>query len=177
MARTQNSLKYQVYRSAAMQFATEAFSQVPDVQGVELNIALVTLEPITDRALDETLTWSEAGGLFPWEAVPSWKARDPKAFDISMWYDAELCGLCYASPRRSAIRMKLLLLEGRPGDPHPLKGYVLGLALTAIAHYARSLGLQFIEVDAPLEGAIPMYLAVGFAFDEHGRLVIAAGDA
>jgi hypothetical protein len=160
-----------------MQFATEVFSQNLGGLGAGLNLALVTLGPITDRALDETLTWSEAGGRFPWEGVATWKARDPKAFDISIWYDAELCGLCYASPRRSAIRIKLLLLEGRPGDSHPLKGYVLGLALTAIAHYARSLGLQFIEVDAPLEGAIPMYLAVGFVFDLAGRLVIAVSDA
>ncbi|MEN0106244.1 MAG: N-acetyltransferase [Pseudomonas sp.] len=176
MARTPNSLRYQAYRSAAMRFAAEVCAQTLDVRGPEFNPALVTLAPIADRALEQTLTWSEAGGLFPWEGVAKWKAHDPKALDLSIWYGAELCGLCYASPRQSAIRIKLLLLEGRPGDPHPLKGEVLALALSAIAHYAKSLRLQFIEVDTPLAGAIPLYLAVGFAFDEDGRLVRAVRD-
>lgn len=177
MARRQHNLRYQVYRSAAMQLTAKGLDQDRTLREAGLDPAGIRLEPITSRAIDATLKWTEAGGRFPWEGVPSWKARDPKAFDLSLWYEADLCGLCYATPRQSAIRIKLVLLEGRPGEPHPLKGFVLPIAAAAIAHYGRAIGAQLIEVDTPLPGAIAMYQALGFAFDTEARLVIAVCDA
>lgn len=172
-----NSLKYQVFRSTAMSQALASFSSDPYVLGTGLQVDQVRLEPITREALEASALWGETAALFPWESVPQWKTKDRKGFDISLWFGPELCGLCYASPRKSTICIKVILLEGKPDETHPLKGFVLALAMTAIGNYGRALGLETIEIEDPWQAAIPHYNAFGFNFDDEGRLVISLADA
>lgn len=171
-----DSLKFQIYRSNAMRQALDSFRCDLSVQERGIDVSQVSLHPITPRAIDASAYW-DSETLFPWKQVLNWKTRDKKSFDISIWFGSELCGMCFATPRRSAIRITVILLEGKPEKSHPLKGFVMPLAMTAVSAYARTLGLQLIEIEKPSHGAIPSYQALGFHFDAQGRLVISVADA
>lgn len=173
-----SDLKLQIFRSTAMQLAKEylAASSIEFAQkGIDAQH--IRYEPITQEALDQCYLWGSEAQLYPWEAVPAWKQRDAKAFDLSLWYDRELCGLCFATPKSSALTIKVILLEGKPDVSHPLKGEVAALALIAISRYARMLKLSEIEILEPHPGAIEWYRGLGFNFDDQRRLVIAVGEA
>ncbi|MEK2631405.1 hypothetical protein AAAC13_00735 [Pseudomonas aeruginosa] len=94
----------------------------PDLLREGIDPLQIRFEPITDEAIEASHLWGDDAELYRWEDVPSWKAKDRKGFDLSLWYGSELCGLCYATPRKSSICIKLILLEGNPDDSHPLKG-------------------------------------------------------
>lgn len=137
----------------------------------------IRYEPITHEALDQCYLWGSQAQLYPWEHVSHWKMRDGRAFDLSLWYETELCGLCFATPKSSTLSIKVILLEGKPDVGHPLKGEVAALSLIAISRYARMLKLDQIEIFKPDSGAINWYRELGFEFDHQGRLVIAIGEA
>lgn len=113
----------------------------------------------------------------PWRSIPDWKLKDPKGFDLALWYGYELCGLCYATPRRSRLTIKIILLEGKPGAGHALKGLVAPLTLMAIDLYARLMNFREIEIQHPEPTAIRYYKVLGFRLDKAGRLVISVGDS
>jgi hypothetical protein len=176
MARNDN-LKYQVYRGEAFKQALALL--VEDQQQLDppdVDCTRVRLEPITRAAIDESYVWGE-GALYPWEDVLKWKAKWPKGIDIALWYDHELCGMCYANPRDSRITIKVILLEGKPDSTHPLKGYVLPISMSIIDSYARMLKCQTIEVQEPALGCVPWYEENGFSFDDQRRLVISVEPA
>lgn len=168
-----NHLKYQVFRGEAFK---QALSILAEEQALldppDIDVSRVRIEPITQEAAEESLNWGEEGALLEWGDVIRWKQKYPRGIDISLWFDQELCGLAYANARDSKLTIKIVLIEGKPDETHPLKGYVLGIALTAIDAYARMLRLQWIEVQDPAAGAVPWYLENGFAFDDQRRLVI-----
>ncbi|WP_367616746.1 hypothetical protein [Pseudomonas farris] len=91
--------------------------------------------------------------------------------DIAIWFDEELCGLCFANPNNSRRRIRIVRLEGRPREVHPLKNRIAPLAILVIEQYAQMIGGRFIEVQEPLEGAISIYQQLGFYFDAEDRLV------
>ncbi|MCO6057957.1 N-acetyltransferase [Pseudomonas sp. MOB-449] len=167
-----NDLKYQAYRSAARKLAFELVKSEPGFQRDGIDPNLIRYEPITHDAISASLLWGEEATLYPWEDVPEWKVKDRKCFDLSLWYDMELCGMCYATPRASCITIKIVLLEGKPDRTHPLRGLVAPLSLLAIDNYARMLGCQEIEIQDPEPGAVEWYEELGFTYDKDRRLVI-----
>ncbi|MCG6575563.1 N-acetyltransferase [Pseudomonas sp. AF32] len=172
-----SDLKHQVFRSTAMQLAKEFLMEDPEALAKKgIDAVRIRYEPITQEALDQCFLWGSQAQLYPWEDVPSWKSRDRKAFDLSLWYDHELCGLCFATPKSSALSIKVVLLEAKPDVTHPLKGEVAGLVLIAIGRYARMLKLREIEAFEPDPGAILWYQRLGFDFDDRRRLVIAVNE-
>ena len=178
MPKTRDSLRYQLYRSKALRLANASTQQWyknlkhTDAQGAEFDLTHVRFELIDSHALAAYQDWAE-DSHFSWDEVATWKGREPMAFDLSLWYDEVLCGLCFANPNQSRLRIKVIRLEGRPGKSHPLKSRIASLTMIAIDHYARIIGSQWIEIQEPAPGAIALYQNLGFAFDSRGRLVIA----
>lgn len=164
-------LRYQVYRSRARILAHEAFSNRYCTSGAELDVEKVRFEPIGNRAIEALQSWDKQTHHFPWEEVSRWADRDLKGFDVSLWSEHVLCGLCYASPRRSNHCIKIILLEGKPGPENPLRGLVASLLLFAVSEYARMLRFSQIEVQQPDPGVEFLYLSLGFVRDAAGRLV------
>lgn len=93
-------------------------------------------------------------------------------FDLAIWFDLELCGLCFANPNQSRQRLKIVRLEGSSDKCHPLKSLIASLTLAAVTHYAQIIGSKQIEIQEPMQGAIPTYQQLGFKFDIQGRLVM-----
>jgi len=138
-----------------------------------LDLSRVRFEPIDAQALSACSRWDDPH--FSWHDVVEWKAKEPMALDLSIWFEEQLCGLCFANPNKSRQRIRIVRLEGRPGKVHLLKRRIATLSILAIEHYAVILGSRFIEVQEPLTGAIPIYQQHGFYFDTERRLVKAVG--
>lgn len=171
MRRRHNDLRYQVFRSQARALTCECIRQDGFLRE-GLDAHRVRMEPVTFEAIASYLRWGDEASVFPWEEVCTWKDSDLRGFDLSIWYGANLCGLCYASPRKSRLCIKVILLESNPDKSHPLKGEIASLALTAIDFYARMLGCREIEIQDPVTAVRPLYEALGFSSSIDGRLVI-----
>ncbi|WP_426237983.1 hypothetical protein [Pseudomonas sp. TWP3-2] len=174
MPRERTYLRYQVYRSQARKQASATFArlekELEQCGIIDVDHSRVRFEAIDAQALDAYEQWLDPH--FSWHEVVVWKAREPMSFDLSIWFDNELCGLCFANPNQSRLRVKIVRLEGKPGNDHPLKSRVATFALTAVSHFARIIGSKQIEIQEPLEGVIPLYRQLGFEFDAQGRLVM-----
>ncbi|MGP6430757.1 hypothetical protein [Pseudomonas paraglycinae] len=103
-----------------------------------LDLSKVRFEPIDSLALSAFECWESPH--FSWEEVIGWKAREPLALDIAIWFESELCGLCFANLNKSRQRIRIVRLEGRPRETHPLKNRVAPLSVLAIEQYARIIG-------------------------------------
>ncbi|MGB7644927.1 MAG: N-acetyltransferase [Pseudomonas fluorescens] len=179
MARQQSKhLKFVVFQSQARKSALAVFrEQLAGIQDKELDSSRVRFDVIDSTALEGFYRWEGETSHFPWEDVPAWKIKDIKGFDLSIWYDEQLCGLCYATPRDSKVTIKIVLLEGNPDKKHPLKGYIAALALSAVDAYARTIKCVSIEIQDPEPKVVPWYEKLGFVLDEANRLVISVQPA
>lgn len=166
------SLKYQVFRSEAFKTAQMLASKNATLKALNIDTNSIRFGPIDTVALDASCLWGNAYASYPWGDVQVWKQRDLRGLDLALWFASELCGMCYATPRKSQLRIKVILLEDNPSTDHPLKGLVAPLMLTAVRAYAVTLGCTQIEIENPDQGAIPWYTALGFIFDTNKRLVI-----
>lgn len=165
MPRERTQLRYQLFRSKARTLAGVKTAQLQPALG----FSGVRFDAIGAEALAAWTNWQDS--YFSWDDVIVWKAKEPMALDLSIWFGDTLCGLCFANPNGSRQRIRIVRLEGRPEPDHPLKRRVASLALLAIEQYARIIGSRLIEVQEPLEGAISAYRQLGFYFDTQCRLV------
>ncbi|MCF5371993.1 N-acetyltransferase [Pseudomonas syringae] len=168
-----NSLKYQIYRSESLKDAFESAQGRPSLIEAGVDTSQIRFEPITEKAIEASYLWGDGASLFPWEDVSEWKSEDYRAFDISLWFGVELCGMAYATPKQSKLCIKVILLEGKPDRTHPLKGFVAPLVLEAILNYGSLLGCSEIEIEDPATAAVPWYQTLGFRYDATNRLVMA----
>lgn len=169
MPRERSYLRYQLYRSQARKQASIATAQLQFPAGLDLS--KVRFEPIDAIALSAFELWENPH--FCWREVAAWKSREPLSLDIAIWLGDQLCGLCFVNPNKSRQRIRIVRLEGRPGAPHPLKKRIAILAMVAIDEFAQIIGSNCIEIQEPLQGAIPVYTKLGFKLDLAGRLVLA----
>ncbi|NVZ72382.1 N-acetyltransferase [Pseudomonas costantinii] len=170
--RYSNPLKYLVFQSQSRKSALALFVEQWAALGHQwLDASKVRFDVIDGDAIEAFYRWG-GDAQFPWEDVPAWKALDAKGFDLSIWHDEQLCGLCYATPRDSKVTIKIVLLEGSSDEKHPLKGLIAALALGAIDAYARVVGCSRIEIQEPRPDVVPTYKRLGFSYDEKQHLVI-----
>ncbi|MFJ2711972.1 hypothetical protein ACIOZM_13925 [Pseudomonas sp. NPDC087346] len=173
MPKERTYLRYQLYRSQARKQAAITFAKLQDDLEqrdiVDVDHSRVRFEAIDAHALSAYEQWLDPH--FSWNDVVQWKAREPLSFDLAIWFEHELCGLCFANPNQSRLRVKIVRLEGKPGNDHPLKSRIATFALTAVTHFARIIGSTQIEIQEPLPGVIALYRQLGFEFDPEGRLV------
>nr|WP_166222618.1 hypothetical protein [Pseudomonas atagonensis] len=173
MPRERTYLRYQLYRSEARQQAAIVILQLQhqlECHGpTAIDLSKVRFEPIDQQALQASTLWKDQH--FWWSEVVEWKGREPLSLDIAIWFEEELCGLCFANPNASKNRIRIVRLEGRPFEPHPLKKRIGALAMIVIERYAQLIGSKVLEIQEPSRGAISHYQELGFDFDAGGRLV------
>jgi len=163
-------LRNQTLKSEARKLAHETLSMDPGALAAGIDAQLLRIDPITPLAINAYHQWSGTIG-YPWDDVLEWKTKDAKGLDLAFWYEDELCGLCYARPRKSTICIKIVLLQGHTYKAHTLRGWIAPMALLTTEFYARKLGCTEIEVQEPDSGAISYYQTLGFYFDTTDRLV------
>ncbi|MGE8068567.1 N-acetyltransferase [Pseudomonas sp. NPDC089569] len=168
-------LRNQTFKSDARKLAYRAFIKKIAPFALNVDASNVSLEPITAAAIEKCHLW-KGGVIYPWTDIPDWKRKDAKGLDLAIWYEQNLCGLCYATPRRSAICLKVVLLQGDPDKSHPLRGLIAPIAVLAADFYARMLGCREIEIQDPDPNVIFYYRDLGFDYDQGNRLVMYLSD-
>lgn len=168
-------LRNQTFKSDARKLTYEAFIKKIAPRTLGIDVAAVRFEPITAAALLKCHLW-DTTAIYPWDHIPDWKRKDAKGFDLAIWYGQILCGLCYATPRRSTICLKIVLLQGDPDRSHPLRGLIAQIAILAADFYARMLGCIVIEIQEPDPNVVFYYRDLGFEFDQNNRLVMYLND-
>lgn len=171
MPRERAYLRYQLYKSQARKQAVSSVVQLLHVRAgsAAVDLSNVRFEPIDRQALSAFDRWEDPH--FSWHEVIEWKAREPLALDLAIWFNAELCGLCFANPNNSRQRIRIVRLEGSPRSAHPLKGRVATLAMIVVEQYAQVMGARLLEIQEPRAGAVSIYQQLGFEYDREGRLV------
>ncbi|WP_409318411.1 hypothetical protein [Pseudomonas sp. KCJK9016] len=63
----------------------------------------IRFEPIDAIALSAFELWENPH--FCWREIAAWKSREPLSLDIAIWFEEQLCGLCFANPNKSRQRI------------------------------------------------------------------------
>jgi hypothetical protein len=119
---------------------------------------------------------SGSGG-WDWQTLSDKFRRNPAAFTLALWSRDLLCGLAVgsASQRRATgerAAVSVQFVESIPRRVHPMKGDVGLIATTAVAAYGAAIGATHVRLANPLEGAVHIYVALGFGtVRRHGRIV------
>lgn len=158
-----NGVRDSVNKSVARESGQEEARSRPELTQRNLAPELLRLEPIDAAAMTAYNAWPNPVAGYPWEDVHGWKQRDSKGLDLALWYDTQLCGLCYATPRGSRLTITLVLLERSAGPGNPLQGLVMAMMVVTLIDYAAILGCKDIVVQDPEAGAVPHYQRQGFA--------------
>ncbi|WP_414871217.1 hypothetical protein [Pseudomonas sp. IT-347P] len=69
----------------------------------------VRFEPIDAKALGAFELWENPH--FCWREIAEWKSREPLSLDIAIWFEEQLCGLCFVNPNKSRQRIRIVRLE------------------------------------------------------------------
>lgn len=164
-----NSLKYSVWKSTARSLGEDEARARHELVKRGLSPELVRFDTIDTAAMDAYNEWPSPVAGYPWESVHDWKQRDSKGLDLALWYDTQLCGLCYATPRGSKLTITIILLERSAGPGNPLQGLVMAMMVFTILTYAEILGCKEIEVQDPDPGAVEHYEEQGFEVQGAGK--------
>ncbi|WP_273808425.1 MULTISPECIES: hypothetical protein [unclassified Pseudomonas] len=149
---------------AAMFVAEQDAAQIIHNIGnpLDLEIRFIDKEAVIVQA-----NWNGAKYSFEWHRIASYKYLHAEVIDFAIWYRGTLCGLCCAFV--SGDQVLLDTLQGCPDDDHPLKGYVVKLAIYVLSTYGKLIGATEIAIPQPLEGAVQVYLTNGFTY--HGGVL------
>lgn len=123
------------------------------------------IKPIDKDDVISFLEWEpSAYADFEWRTIATYKFRDDHALDFAIWANGELCGLCFACTTPSLDAVHIDYLQGASADDHPLKGHLARVAIEVVDAYASLLGAEWVVIQNPLDGALPVYR--GFGFDD-----------
>jgi hypothetical protein len=100
-------------------------------------------------------------GNFPWRAIAQQIRPTPRRFDLAIWLDFGLCGLCAGMASKNDAHVAINFIERFHG-PNPLKGLIVPIAVECADAYAYILGKRTLKVRNPLDGVLPTYEALGF---------------
>ncbi len=162
--------RYFEFARIARAVAGDQLAQSARHKGVIAEPDLINFDEIDNYALQEMRGWKTVRFEKAWQDVPRLCRGQPRAIDLSLWYGETLCGLCFATPKKSVKRIKLMLLEGNPDVGHPLKGFIAPFMLFAVESYAKLISIPVVVVMQPEPGVVPYYQALGFRYNEQGLL-------
>ncbi|HEX9938625.1 MAG TPA: hypothetical protein VGB15_15915 [Longimicrobium sp.] len=143
----------------------------------ELRLAEIDARALAARRRQWTEAHPSGSGGWDWETLAEKYRRDPAAFTLALWSGDLLCGLAVgsASQRRTTgerAAVSVHFVESIPRRMHPMKGDVGLIATTAVAAYGTAIGATHVRLANPLEGAVHLYVALGFRIvRRHGRIV------
>lgn len=126
---------------------------------IDLRRPEIRLTSIGFAALRATRQWRMPPRRVSWDWTKLVKRRGGGHFEIAVWWDETLCGLAYGKSGSSWLSMNYL--EGCP-FPHPLKGRIIPIAVTALEAQALALGVSETRLIDPFIELQDRYMARGY---------------
>jgi hypothetical protein len=111
-------------------------------------------------------------GGWDWRAIHDGRRQKIDEFCVAIWHQSTtLCGLCLLSIRDNSVRLEAV--EGNPDENHPLKGYVVTIAIDIAERLADSMSRSEVWLVEPADGLVDLYVnGMGFSlYEEAGRRV------
>lgn len=157
--------------------AREVTEQIAREWAWDRGIWSLRLAQIDDRALTYWDTrWHgfhpgpHYDGNFPWEAIRRQIQSTPRRFDLAIWANNVLCGLCAGMAGKKKNHVAINFLERFHG-PNPLEGLIAPISVECARAYAIILGARLLKLRSPTDGALPTYEALGFQLVNPRKIV------
>lgn len=152
--------KYQLIREASRKAALE-------IMPMALS-SFASLRDIDQAALVQTKIWQQVPDRqvdWPWNSGHYFYAkRNPKRFELAIWFHSKLCALSIGRPTWSGSRLRLDFVEASPVN-NPLKGNVFPVTLVAAETYAEAIGATQIRIMNPINAKVRShYESFGFIY-------------
>ncbi|WP_460042718.1 hypothetical protein [Pseudomonas sp. S2_H01] len=91
-------LRDQINKSKIRLLVYRLVSSSSEMLATGIKMKLVRFDSIDEAAIVASEGWE--GRFYPWADIPRWKVKDPKGFDLALWYGHELCGLRNAASKQ-----------------------------------------------------------------------------
>ncbi|WP_444926406.1 hypothetical protein ACJJI4_21425 [Microbulbifer sp. TRSA002] len=157
--------RYEQLRSIAREVTQES---LPDLYQDHANIRLLGID---SEAITASEAWCDMACSRPraewsWqEASAEYRKRYPKRFELSIWYQGNLCGLSYGRPSFGKSRMRIELIEGAPRSGNPLgPRRVVPITIMNATAYAGILGAKELRIMRPAQPLIGYYESLDFTY-------------
>ncbi|MEB7587900.1 hypothetical protein NGC36_21780 [Serratia rubidaea] len=92
------------------------------------------------------------------------RRKQTKRIDVSIRCQDFLCGLMLGRRSKNRLCITLRYLEGNPND-HPLKGFVMPIALIISESFADAYGIKQINISRPDKNLINRYESYGYSLN------------
>jgi len=149
-------LKYlQILAQARVNIVEEFDGKLP-VDEIELGH--IYYDDAEEVRLKWRLTYARSWINLDWASV---RKSQKRRIDVSIRCRDSLCGLMLAQRSNKKLCVTLRYLEGNP-NPHPLKGYVLALAMIIAETFAEADNIRQVCVSRPEKGLIDKYESLGY---------------
>lgn len=104
-----------------------------------------------------------------WRQIVVKKKKKIRRICLSFNCNGILCGMLFCSASRHGLNVNVRYLEGNPDTRHPLKKYIMDIALLSVDTYAEKINAKTIMIQEPLPGVIKKYIDRGFHLNQSDR--------
>ncbi len=157
--------RWDTFREKALEAALAAVADAIFANGIPFG---AKLSLIGDEEIAHFMaTWPEAYGQrghsrhFPWPALAEHFRARHRRFDGAIWFEDQLCGLCYGMGSKGQENVTLHFLESYEGD-HPLVGQIPVLAFLAADMFAIAIGAQRLRRKTAMADMLHRYTRLNF---------------
>lgn len=119
---------------------------------------------------DRIVSWS-------WRQISIKKKKKIRRLCLSFNCNGVLCGMLFCSASRHGLNVNVRYLEGNPDSLHPLKKYIMDIALLSVYTYAEKINAKTVMIQGPLPGVVEKYLQRGFHPNQSDTRRLKKGEA
>ena len=155
-----NERRYERLREAARALTTDMENIRAGNGEMTPNVLLgLRLTSISDAAIDAAYAqWGAA--IFPWTSICGQARPYVRRFEVAIWINGSLEGLCTGRASNGPDNVTLHYIESRPSGL--LQGYVAEIATDAAEEYAALIHRRRVKLKDPVAEKIALYEALGF---------------
>ncbi|EPL6805133.1 hypothetical protein WJI42_003502 [Klebsiella aerogenes] len=104
-----------------------------------------------------------------WRAIIGKKKKKIWRLALSILSGEQVCGMLFCTGSRHGINVNIRYLEGSPDNSHPLKKFVLDIAIQSAEQYAESINAKMITIQNPIQDVVGRYIGKGYEYNQQDR--------
>lgn len=123
---------------------------------------LLLVEREWETNLERKVAWS-------WRAIIGKKKKKIWRLALSILSEEQVCGMLFCTGSRHGINVNIRYLEGSPDNSHPLKKFILDIAIQSAEQYAESINATMITIQNPIKDVVERYIDKGYEYNQQDR--------
>lgn len=116
--------------------------------------------------------WESMSGRkvgWSWRVIISKKKKKIWRLALSILAGEQVCGMLFCTGSRHGINVNIRYLEGSPDNSHPLKKFILDIAIQSAEQYAESIKAKMITIQNPIQDVVGRYIDKGYEYNQKDR--------